>query len=106
LRLIVGNSQLTTEASRLAIVKAIARARLWYEQIVDGTAQNVSQLARMHNVSQRYIKKIFRLASLSPESIESILTRPESLPLSLDDLLQDVPINWKQQLAGTASQPV
>ncbi|MEO6966479.1 MAG: hypothetical protein ABI076_11380 [Acidobacteriaceae bacterium] len=36
IRLIVGNSQLTTEASRLAILKAIARARLWYQQLVEG----------------------------------------------------------------------
>ncbi|MEO6964725.1 MAG: recombinase family protein, partial [Acidobacteriaceae bacterium] len=104
IRLIVGNSQITTEASRLAIVKAIARARLWYEQLVEGVAPSVSHLARMHHVSPRYVNKIFQLAPLSPRSIENILTRPESLPLSLDDLLQNIPMNWKQQRTALASQ--
>jgi hypothetical protein len=97
LRLIVGSNQITTDASLQAIPKAIARARLWYEQLVDGTAPSISQLAIMHNVSPRYINKIFRLASLSPQSVEKILTQPESLPLSLDDLIGNVPMNWKQQ---------
>jgi site-specific DNA recombinase len=104
IRLIVGNSQITTEASRLAILKAIARARLWYEQLIEGVAPSVSHLARMHHVSPRYVNKIIQLAQLSPQSIEAILTRPESLPLSLDDLLQNIPMNWKQQSTSRASQ--
>ncbi len=66
----------------------IARARLWYEQLIDGTVPSVSQLATLHNISPRYINKIFRLASLSPQSVETLLTRPESLPLSLDELIE------------------
>ena len=104
IRLIVGNSQPTTETSRLAILKAIARARLWYEQLVEGVAPSVSHMARMHHVSPRYVNKIFQLAPLSPQSIENILTRPESLPLSLDDLLQNIPMNWKHQEIALASQ--
>lgn len=105
IKLIVGNTQIAPEASRLAILKAIARARLWYEQLVDGTAPSVSQLAIMHNVSPRYINKIFRLASLSPQSIETLLTRPGSLPLSLDDLIDKVTMHWKLQTACARPQP-
>jgi site-specific DNA recombinase len=43
LRLIVGNTNITTEASRQAILKAIARARLWYEQLTSGNARAVSR---------------------------------------------------------------
>jgi hypothetical protein len=53
----------------------------------------------MHNVSPRYINKIFRLASLSPQSVEKILTQPELLPLSPDDLIGNVTMYWKQQTA-------
>jgi site-specific DNA recombinase len=45
LRLIVGNTSITTDASRQAILKAIARARRWYEQITTGKATNIAQLA-------------------------------------------------------------
>ena len=38
-----------------------------------------------------------KLVQLSPESIERLMNRPESLPLSLDDLLTKIPINWREQ---------
>jgi DNA invertase Pin-like site-specific DNA recombinase len=46
-RLIVGDTSLTTGASRKAILKAIARARRWYEQIATGEAGSIEQLACM-----------------------------------------------------------
>jgi len=46
LRLIVGNSQTTTDASRQAIPKAIARARRWYEQIIEGEVTGLPDIAR------------------------------------------------------------
>jgi hypothetical protein len=38
-----------------------------------------------------------KLVQLSPQSIESLMNRPESLPLSLDDLLTAIPMNWREQ---------
>ncbi len=51
LRLIVGNASITTDASRQAILKAIARARQQYEQITTGKATNIAQLAGIDGVS-------------------------------------------------------
>ncbi len=39
LRLIIGGDRRCTDASRQAILRAIARARLWYQQIVDGEVE-------------------------------------------------------------------
>ncbi|MGA3333167.1 MAG: hypothetical protein ABSC62_03270 [Terracidiphilus sp.] len=100
LRLIVGNTNITTEASGQAILKAIARARQWYEQIATGKATNIAQLAAIDGVSPRFIRMQMKLVQLSPQSIENPMTRPESLPLSLNDLLAAIPLDWREQSLG------
>jgi hypothetical protein len=97
LRLIVGNTSITTDASRQAILKAIARARKWYGQITTGKAADIAQLAGVRGLSPRLIRMQMKLVQLSPQSIEKLITRPESLPLSLNDLLAAIPMDWREQ---------
>jgi len=100
LRLIVGNTSITTDASRQAILKAIARARRCYEQITSGDARTIAKLAGMHGVTARFVRTHMKLMQLSPEWIETLMSCPDSLPLSLDDLLATIPMNWNQQVIG------
>jgi hypothetical protein len=100
LRLVVGDTNITTDASRQAILKAIASARCWYEQITVGEATSIARLAGMHHVSPRFIRMQMKLVQLSPLSIETLMTRPDTLPLSLDDLLVSIPMDWRKQLLG------
>lgn len=104
LRLIVGNTSITTDASRQAILKTIARARQWYEQITTGKATNIAQLAAIEGVSPRFIRLQMKLVQLSPKSIERLMTRPESLPLSLHDLLSAIPMDWREQSFGMSKK--
>jgi len=103
-RLVVGDTNITTDASRQAILKAIARARRWYEQITTGKSSNIAQLAGNDGVSPRFICMQMKLVQLSPQSIENIMTRPESLPLSLDDLLATIPMDWRKQSLGLSEK--
>ena len=103
-RLIVGDANITTDASRQAILKAIARARRWYERITTGEADSIEQLAGMHAISARFIRMQMKLVLLSPRSIESMMNRTEALPLSLDDLLTSVPKNWREQIFGHSAK--
>jgi len=41
-----------------------------------------------------------KLVQLSPQSIENLMTRPESLPLSLNDLRAAIPLDWREQSFG------
>jgi hypothetical protein len=104
LRLVVGDTSLTTDASRKAILKAIARARRWYEQITTGQASSIEQLAGVHSVSPRFIHMHMKLVPLSPQSVESFMTKPKLMPISLDDLLTAVPINWREQTFGQSAK--
>lgn len=105
LRLIVGNTNITPDSSRQAIIKAIARARRWYEQLTSGEASGLADLASRHGVSERFVRAHFRLVQLSPQAIENLMTRQVSLPLSLDDLLTAIPMKWSEQTYGLASTP-
>jgi site-specific DNA recombinase len=103
-RLVVGDSSPTTNASRKAILKAIARARRWYEQLTTGEAESIAQLANMHSLSPRFISLHLKLIPLSPEWIEKMMANPNAMPLSLDDLLLSIPMNWSEYKFGAASR--
>jgi site-specific DNA recombinase len=103
-RLVVGDTNLTTDASRKAILKAVARARQWYEQITTGKATSIVELAGIDGVSPRFIRMQMKLVQLSPQSVESFMTKPEWMPISLDDLLTAVPRNWREQSFGLAAK--
>jgi DNA invertase Pin-like site-specific DNA recombinase len=93
LRLIVGNSQISTDASRQAIPKAIARARLWYEQIISGEVTGLPEIARREKINYAYVKKIFPLVFLNPTHIDQICAGQGSAS-SLDALLAEIPMRW------------
>ena len=51
----------------LSLVKAMARARDWYERIVSGEVSTVCQLAQQTGLSSTYVKRILECAALSPK---------------------------------------
>ncbi len=102
LRLIIGDTSITSDASRQAILKAIARARHWYEQITTGQARSIAQLAGLNRLSPRLVRMHMKLVQLGPPAIETMMRRPHSLPLSLTDLLAAIPMNWGEQIHQSA----
>jgi len=99
LKLVIGNERLALSASREAIAKAIARARSWCDLIAEGKAAGLSDLASLHGLTHRYVKNIFPLAFLGPESVEFLLSNPDGQPRTLDSLMGKVPLRWDEQKA-------
>ena len=56
-----------------ALIKAIARGRAWFEELVSGRARSLQELAKRDGISRRYIRRLVGLAFLSPELVEAIL---------------------------------
>ena len=98
LRLIIEGSEAPSVASSTTILRAIARVRLWRDQLVSGEAKDIFDLARKHRITPRYIRRLFRLASLSPESIELLLNQQSKRDLSLDQLCNQISIDWREQV--------
>ncbi|MFZ0662531.1 MAG: recombinase family protein, partial [Acidobacteriaceae bacterium] len=97
LKLVLENGRNESPASTEAIAKAIARARSWYELIVAGKATGLPDLARQHGLTHHYVKSIFPLAFLSPQSVELLLTCRDGQPRTLESLKGRVPIRWDAQ---------
>jgi site-specific DNA recombinase len=104
LRLIVGNDQPPPQTSTFAILKAIARARAWREQLISGEARCVEHLARLNHLRVTYVRRILRFALLSPASIEAILNGQVAPDLSLESLVGRIPIIWKDQNFAGANE--
>jgi site-specific DNA recombinase len=103
LRLIVGNEQTPSQASTLAILRAIARARSWREQLISGEVQGIKDLAKLHGLRATYVRRIIPFAFLSPASIEAILNGHVKPGLTLDSLVGRIPVVWAEQRSALAA---
>jgi len=82
-----------------SLVKAIARARGWYEQIVAGEIGTVTDLAKQTGLNSAYVKRILQCAMLSPQITETILSGKHRADLTLHKLLDNIPLDWRGRSA-------
>ncbi len=88
-----------------ALLKAVARAYRWVNQLQEGKASSIKQIAIAEGYNPRYVAHIMPLAYLAPDITESILSGNQPLTLSLDRLLKGFPADWaapRQQLGFVA----
>jgi len=61
------------------VVKAIARASIWFEQLTAGKSQSMAEIAIRENVTDNYVSNLIHLAWLSPDLVGRVLDGdPES----------------------------
>jgi len=84
------------------LIKAIVRAHQWFEMLKNRTVQSISDLARIENVQRTYPSRIIPLAFLSPDITAAILEGRHPIDLSLDRLLEamPLPLAWDEQRAA------
>jgi hypothetical protein len=80
-----------------SLVKAIARARDWYERIAAGEITTMAQLSQESGLRRRYLRKILHWATLSPQITEALLLGKHQPHLTLKEILQGVPFDWREQ---------
>ena len=77
-----------------ALLKAIARGRAWFEELVSGRARSLQELAKRDGISRRYIRRLVGLAFLSPQMVEAILQGRQSVELTATRLTElDLPLD-------------
>jgi hypothetical protein len=98
LKLIIGD-QATGATSGPALIKAIARARSWYERIINGEAHSFADLAQRDGVSADYVAKLFSCALLAPSSVEALLDQDlrQASASTVRDMMKGILLNWKEQ---------
>ena len=82
-----------------ALLKVIARARRWFEDLSSGRATSFKEIAEADGVSEQYVGKLIPLAFLAPKIVEKIVSGGQPGDLSAEDLTKrvDLPPSWDDQ---------
>jgi DNA invertase Pin-like site-specific DNA recombinase len=79
----------------VSLIRAILRARQWYESLLCSEVRTFEELARQNRVTPRYIRRIFRCASLAPQIVDGLIKgRVTSLTM---DRVWRLPLDWLAQ---------
>jgi DNA invertase Pin-like site-specific DNA recombinase len=98
LRVVLSNDDSCLEGERVpSLVKAVARARGWYERFVADEVRSIDQLARRSGLTRRYVRRILQCAILSPQITDALLTGRHRPNLTLNEILRGMPFNWREQ---------
>jgi site-specific DNA recombinase len=55
------------------VVKAIARASVWFEHLTAGKSQSMAEIAVRENITDNYVSNLIHLAWLSPDLVGRVL---------------------------------
>ena len=83
-----------------ALLKAVARSRVWFEELASGRVRSLADIARREGIAQRYVERLSRLAFVAPRIIEAICQGRQPAELNAETLLNriDLPLEWSAQL--------
>jgi site-specific DNA recombinase len=83
----------------LPLLRAVARARRWSQELLSGEVSSVRVLARREGIDRRSIIRLLQLWFLSPRIVEAIAEGRQPPDLSVTRLtrLTDLPLIWSAQ---------
>jgi site-specific DNA recombinase len=96
MRLIIGGADAPPRKPDAALLKAIARAHRWFEELISARATSLAAIASREGVTDRYVGRLIRLAFLAPKIVEAIAERGELADLKLTPHV-DLPLDWTTQ---------
>jgi site-specific DNA recombinase len=81
-----------------ALIRAVVLGRAWFDELATGRARSLEELAKRHNITRRYIRRLIDLAFLSPRLVDSILQGRQPVTLIATRLSKfDLPLDWAEQ---------
>ena len=81
------------------MIRALARARRWMMDLLDGVHSSVAELAEAYGTNPGYVARHLPLACLSPTLVILILEGWQPVELTTWDLLNriEIPADWGEQ---------
>jgi len=81
------------------VVKAIARASIWFEQLATGKSRSMAEIAVRENITDNYVSNLIHLAWLSPDIVGRVLDGdPEATALARAAMLtRNSDALWKRR---------
>ena len=80
-----------------SLIKAIARAHDWYEQIVAGGITGRRSIGEATGLDERYVAHVLHAAFLAPDIVETILDGQQPVDLTMEKLRRRPPVDWQEQ---------
>jgi site-specific DNA recombinase len=83
----------------LPLLKAVARARRWSDDLLSGRVESVDALAKRERLDKRSVRRLIRLGTLSPRIVEAIVEGQQPPNLTVISLIRqiDLPLLWSAQ---------
>lgn len=99
MRLITQNGSAAVPTVDTTLIKSIARARNWWNQLCEDEALTITAIANCEKLTRSYITRVLRLAFLSPDVLKSLLDGKAPAHLTTDRLTvtDAVPARWEDQ---------
>jgi len=84
-----------------SLVKAVARAHRWFDDLVTGRVRSLREIAHAEGITERYVGHLMPLAFLAPDIIAAILAGTQPADLTTETLTKrtELPPCWHQQHA-------
>jgi hypothetical protein len=83
-----------------ALLKALARAHRWRQQIESGEYSSITELATARRVNESYACRLLRLTLLAPEIVLAILDGRANEAVSMAELTKPFPVEWRMQFSA------
>jgi site-specific DNA recombinase len=80
-----------------SLIKAIARAHDWHEQIVAGEMTGRRSIGKATGLDERYVARILHAAFLAPDIVDAVLDGRHPLGLTMEKLRKRPLLDWQEQ---------
>jgi site-specific DNA recombinase len=100
MKLIIGGGLETSHGNDPVLVKLIARARRWFDELVSAKAASMADIGRRENVTTRYVSRVVRFAFLAPHIVEQIFDSRQPPEFTAEFLVRrrsELPLAWATQ---------
>jgi hypothetical protein len=81
-RIVISGGNEPPRAVDPALLKAVSRAREWFDELASGRVRSRAQIARREGVTRRYVERLARLAFVAPAIVEAICRGQQPAELS------------------------
>ena len=108
LRLVVNDRTSASCKTDQSLLRAVARAHCWFNDLVSGRCGSMVEIAKRNGVGKQYVSRLIRLAFLAPEMVERIAAGrqpPELTAQALRAGRPDIPVDWAAQKRAPGFAP-
>lgn len=79
------------------LVKSLARAFRWKRMLESDECATIAELAEREGIAPSYMTRVLRLTLLAPDIVEAILDGNQGPEVTLAQVLEPFPVEWKRQ---------